>query len=71
MELGEDDLAECYPATYGKKSHRAVIGGMSIAIVLLCFIIFFIVRYPSTWLGQNRPIGPNSPYKLTPTTEII
>ncbi|VEN63266.1 unnamed protein product [Callosobruchus maculatus] len=69
MELSSADLPECYPAEYGKKSHRIVIVTLTVAIVLLCGVVFVLIRYPFSWLAGNTTVGPNLPYR-SPSTPV-
>nr|CAH7747500.1 unnamed protein product [Callosobruchus chinensis] len=71
MELTAADLPECYPAVYGKTSHRIVIVTLTVAIVLLCGVVFVLIRYPFSWLAGNAAVGPNLPYSSpsTPASE--
>nr|CAI5868749.1 unnamed protein product [Callosobruchus analis] len=68
MELSAADLPECYPAEYGKKSHRIVIVLLTVTIVLLCGVVFVLIRYPFSWLTGNTALGPNLPYSSPSTT---
>ncbi|XP_018569441.1 toll-like receptor 3 [Anoplophora glabripennis] len=68
LDLKEKDLPDCYPAVYGKKSHRILIIILVSAVLVLIGLIFYLIRYPTSWLG-NKHIGPNSPYNLASTSE--
>uniref|UniRef100_A0A6P7H794 Platelet glycoprotein V-like n=1 Tax=Diabrotica virgifera virgifera TaxID=50390 RepID=A0A6P7H794_DIAVI len=67
LQLEHSDLKDCYPAIYGKKSHRLLIVILSLGIVVLCGLIFFLLRYPVSSFSRSHRIGPNSPYNLAST----
>ncbi|KAJ8922016.1 hypothetical protein NQ315_008655 [Exocentrus adspersus] len=69
LDLKEKDMPDCYPAIYGKKSHRILIIVLVSAVLVLIGLIFYLLRYPVNWLGSKNPIGPNSPYNLAATGE--
>lgn len=69
LELQPSDVKECYPAIFGKKSHRVLIVVLSIAVVVLCGLILYLLRYPIKGLSSKHRISPNSPYGLTSTEE--
>ncbi|XP_066156036.1 UDP-glucuronosyltransferase 1A8-like [Euwallacea fornicatus] len=70
MELTHSDLQECFPDIYGKSSHRITIIILMSAVIFLMGVIFYLIRYPKTWLGNRRVgISPNSPYSAAPQEE--
>ncbi|CAG9860499.1 unnamed protein product [Phyllotreta striolata] len=71
LDLEPSDLKDCFPAIYGKKSHRALIVVLAVACVTLCGLIFYLLRYPVNGFAGRHRIGPNSPYVSAPTTEPI
>ncbi|KAJ8969621.1 hypothetical protein NQ314_001666 [Rhamnusium bicolor] len=71
IDLKENDLVECHPEIYGKKSHRILIVILVSTVIVLCGLIFYLMKYPQSWLGTNHVVGPNSPYNLASTSEHI
>ncbi|KAF7272776.1 hypothetical protein GWI33_014485 [Rhynchophorus ferrugineus] len=70
LSLQEKDLIQCYPAIYGKSSHRVVIALLMIVIVFLIGLIFYLVKYPRSWLDPKHiGISPQSPYSIAPQEE--
>ncbi|XP_060524514.1 chondroadherin-like [Cylas formicarius] len=70
MDLNQLDLQQCYPEIYGKPSHRILIVVLMAVIILLIGFIFYLVKYPKTWLKPNRiGISPYSPYNPAPLEE--
>ncbi|KAJ8974653.1 hypothetical protein NQ317_019890 [Molorchus minor] len=64
MDIKERDLTECFPEIYGKKSHRILIIILSSSLIVLIGLIFYLIRYPASWLVTKGIVGPNSPYNL-------
>ncbi|CAH1108744.1 unnamed protein product [Psylliodes chrysocephalus] len=69
LDIEPSDLLECFPAIYGKKSHRVLIVVLSLSCVVLCGLIFYLLRYPINGIANKHKIGPNSPYSLAHTTD--
>ncbi|XP_066262655.1 chondroadherin-like [Euwallacea similis] len=70
MELTHLDLQECFPDIYGKSSHKLTIIILMFAVIFLMGIIFYLIRYPKSWLGDKQiGISPNSPYSAAPQDE--
>ncbi|KAG5874054.1 hypothetical protein JTB14_034630 [Gonioctena quinquepunctata] len=70
LDLHHSDLKECFPGEYGKRSHRVLIAALAIAVIVLCGIIFYLLKYPMSCQAQiNHIVGPQSPYRPASTSE--
>ncbi|CAH1183247.1 unnamed protein product [Phaedon cochleariae] len=70
LQLKHEDLPECFPEIYGKWSHRVLIVGLTCGIIVLCGLIFYLLRYPIN-LKTSTGLSPSSPYSRAPTNEGI
>ncbi|KAJ8942235.1 hypothetical protein NQ318_003082 [Aromia moschata] len=69
LDIKEKDLTDCFPEIYGKKSHRILIIILASTLIVLIGLIFYLIKYPGSWLGNKHIVGPNSPYNLAATGE--